>query len=180
MNLFGMNVSYLKHISRSCRLTVIVTRHHADSAAAVLLSKWLGDIGADLMSSMVGSESMTSTDWMLLALSNMGQGSQKKVGEAFVQRLLEKGDIHPAVAIFLGLGEHNDAIEVYVSRKYYMEAILLTSLLYPTDWQRQSFLVRKWGEFSVSHGKAELAVRCFSCMGLETTEPWFSPRNRRY
>jgi hypothetical protein len=82
------------------------------------------------MASMVGSESMTSTDWMLLALSNMGQGSQKKVGEAFVQRLLEKGDIHPAVAIFLGLGEHNDAIEVYVSRKYYMEAILLTCLLF--------------------------------------------------
>lgn len=157
-------------------LTFAVARHQPESAAAVLLSKWLGDIGADLMASMVGSESMTSTDWMLLALSNMGQGSQKKVGEAFVQRLLEKGDIHPAVAIFLGLGEHNDAIEVYVSRKYYMEAILLTCLLFPTDWQRQSFLVRKWGEFSVSHGKAELAVRCFSCMGLETTEPWFSPR----
>ncbi|KAL5114670.1 hypothetical protein ACEQ8H_007464 [Pleosporales sp. CAS-2024a] len=153
-----------------------LARHPPESAAAVLLSKWLGDIGADLMASMVGSESMTSTDWMLLALSNMGQGSQKKVGEAFVQRLLEKGDIHPAVAIFLGLGEHNDAIEVYVSRKYYMEATLLTCLLFPTDWQRQSFLVRKWGEFSVSHGQAELAVRCFSCMGLETTEPWFSPR----
>jgi hypothetical protein len=155
-------------------LTALVARHKPESAAAVLLSKWLGDI--DMMASMVGSESMTSTDWMLLALSNMGQGSQKKVGEAFVQRLLEKGDIHPAVAIFLGLGEHNDAIEVYVSRQYYLEAVLLTCLLYPTDWQRQSFLVRKWGEYSVSHGKAELAVRCFSCMGLETTEPWFSPR----
>ncbi|KAF2029375.1 hypothetical protein EK21DRAFT_67722 [Setomelanomma holmii] len=153
-----------------------LARHQPESAAAVLLSKWLGDIGADLMASMVGSESMTSTDWMLLALSNMGQGSQKKVSEAFVQRLLEKGDIHPAVAIFLGIGEHNDAIEVYVSRKYYMEAILLTCLIFPTDWQRQSFLVRKWGEHSVSNGKAELAVRCFSCMGLETTEPWFSPR----
>ncbi|CAO2650277.1 Nn.00g015690.m01.CDS01 [Neocucurbitaria sp. VM-36] len=153
-----------------------LARHTPGSAAAVLLSKWLGDIGADLMASMVGSESMTSSDWMLLALSNMGQGSQKKVGEAFVQRLLEKGDIHPAVAIFLGLGEHNDAIEVYVSRKYYMEAILLTCLTFPADWQRQSFLVRKWGEYAVSHGQAELAVRCFSCMGLETTEPWFSPR----
>lgn len=153
-----------------------LARHPPGSAAAVLLSKWLGDLGADLMASMVGSESMTSSDWMLLALSNMGQGSQKKVGEAFVQRLLEKGDIHPAVAIFLGLGEHNDAIEVYVSRKYYMEAILLTCLTFPTDWQRQSYLVRKWGEYAVAHGKAELAVRCFSCMGLETTEPWFSPR----
>ena len=153
-----------------------MARHPPGSAAAVLLSKWLGDLSADVMADMVGSESMTSSDWMLLALSNLGKGSQKKVGEAFVQRLLEKGDIHPAVAIFLGLGEHNDAIEVYVSRKYYMEAILLTCLTFPTDWQRQSFLVRKWGEHAVGHGKAELAVRCFSCMGLETTEPWFSPR----
>lgn len=153
-----------------------LARHPAGSAAAVLLSKWLGDLGADFMASMVGSESMTSSDWMLLALSNMGQGSQKKVGEAFVQRLLEKGDVHPAVAILLGLGEHNDAIEVYVSQKQYMEAVLLTCLIFPTDWQRQSFLVRKWGEAAVAKGKAELAVRCFSCMGLEATEPWFSPR----
>ena len=153
-----------------------LARHSPGSAAAVLLSKWLGDLGADFMASMVGSESMTSSDWMLLALSNMGQGSQKKVGEAFVQRLLEKGDIHPAVAILLGLGEHNDAIEVYVSQKHYMEAVLLTCLIFPVDWQRQSHLVRKWGEAAVAKGKAELAVRCFSCMGLETTEPWFSPR----
>ena len=157
-------------------LTLIVARHRPGSAEAVLLSKWLGDSGADLMASMIGSESMTSSDWMLLALSNMGQVSQKKVGEAFVQRLLEKGDIHPAVAILLGLGEYNDAVEVYVSQKHYMEAVLLTSLTFPADWQRQSFLVRKWGEAAVSQGKAELAVRCFSCMGLETTEPWFSPR----
>lgn len=153
-----------------------MARHPPGSAAAVLLSKWLGDLGADLMASMVGSESMTSSDWMLLALSSMGQDSQKKVGEAFVQRLLEKGDIHPAVAILLGLGEHNDAIEVYVSRKYYLEAVLLTCLIFPTDWQRQSFLVRKWGEVSAKEGKAELAVKCFSCTGIESSEPWFSPR----
>jgi hypothetical protein len=155
---------------------LLVARHSPGSAAAILLSKWLGDVNADLMASMVGAESMTSSDWMLLALSSMGQGTQKKVGETFVQRLLEKGDIHPAVAILLGLGEHNDAIEVYVSRKYYLEAILLTCLMFPTDWQRQSFLVRKWGESAVSHNQAELAVKCFSCMGLESSEPWFSPR----
>ncbi|KAF2728480.1 hypothetical protein EJ04DRAFT_569471 [Polyplosphaeria fusca] len=153
-----------------------LARHPPGSAAAVLLSKWLGDSGADLMASMVGAESMTSSDWMLLALSSMGADSQKKVGESFVQRLLEKGDIHPAVAILLGLGEQNDAVEVYVSQRYYLEAVLLTCLTFPTDWQRQSFLVRKWGEWAVSHGKAELAIRCFSCMGLESSEPWFSPR----
>ncbi|KAF2747405.1 hypothetical protein M011DRAFT_402666 [Sporormia fimetaria CBS 119925] len=153
-----------------------LARHQTGSAAAVLLSKWLGDSGADMMASMVGSDSLTSSDWMLLALSSMGHESQKKVGEAFVQRLLQKGDVHPAVAILLGLGEHNDAVEVYVSRKYYLEAILLTCLLFPTDWQRQSFLVRKWGEQSVTEGKAELAVKCFSCTGIESSEPWFSPK----
>ncbi|EOD47121.1 putative wd g-beta repeat protein [Neofusicoccum parvum UCRNP2] len=121
-----------------------VEHHPSGSASGVLLSKWLGDNGADLMASMIGSESMTSSDWMLLALCSMGQNSQRKLGEAFVQRLLEKGDIHPAVAILLGLGELNEAVEVYVARKYYLEATILTCLLFPNDWQRQSFLVRKW------------------------------------
>ncbi|GAB7355950.1 hypothetical protein MBLNU459_g6583t2 [Dothideomycetes sp. NU459] len=135
-----------------------VSRHKPGSASCVLLSKWLGDLGADSMATMIGSESMSSSDWMLLALSSMGQDSQRQVGEAFVQRLLEKGDIHPAVAILLGLGEHNDAVEVYVSRAYYTEAVLLTCLIFPADWQRQSYLVRKMGELAM------------------TSEPWFSPR----
>ena len=85
-----------------------MSRHPLGSPNRLLLAKWLGDIDTDIMTA--SSESMTSSDWMLLALSGMGQESQKKVGEAFCQRLLEKGDIHPAVAILLGLGEHNDAV----------------------------------------------------------------------
>ncbi|KAI7000228.1 hypothetical protein KC332_g1595 [Hortaea werneckii] len=134
-----------------------LSRHKPGSASGVLLSKWLGDIAADNMASMIGSESMTSSDWMLLALSSIGQDSQKKVGEAFVQRLLEKGDVHPAVAILLGLGEHNDGIEVYVSQCFWLEAVLLTCLTCPADWGRQSFLIRKWGENAVQQGQAELA-----------------------
>ncbi|KAK4993986.1 hypothetical protein LTR66_005897 [Elasticomyces elasticus] len=154
----------------------LVHRHSPGAASGVLLSKWLGDLGADSMASMIGSESMTSSDWMLLALSSMGQDSQKKVGEAFVQRLLEKGDIHPAVAILLGLREHDDAVEIYTSQAFYMEALLLTCLVFPSDWQRQSHLLRKWGETSVMQGQPELAVRCFSCTSIETSEPWVSPR----
>lgn len=151
-------------------------RHKAGSPAAVLLAKWLGDIGADHMASLIGSESMTSADWMMLALSSIGVDSQKKVGEAFVQRLLEKGDIHPAVAILVGLGEYNDAIEVYVSQKYWLEAVLLTCVTCPADWQRTSHLIREWGATAVQHGQSDLAVRCFSCTSIETSEPWFSPR----
>ena len=151
-------------------------RHRPGSASAVLLRKWLGDMGADNMASMVGSESMSSSDWMLLALSSIGSDSQRQVGEAFVQRLLEKGDVHPAVAILLGLGEHNDAIEIYVSQRYWVDAVLLTCLTCPSDWGRASYLIRKWGENAVQHGQAELAVRCFSCTSIETSEPWFSPR----
>jgi hypothetical protein len=153
-----------------------MNRHRPGSASGVMLAKWLGDMGADSMANMIGSESMTSSDWMLLALSSIGQDSQRKVGEAFVQRLLEKGDIHPAVAILLGLGEQNDAIEVYVSQGYLMEAIILTCLSFPSDWDRQSFLLHKWGQVAVQEGQPELAVRIFSCATVEISEPWFSPR----
>lgn len=153
-----------------------LSRQKPGSASGVILSKWLGDVGADDMASMVGSESMSSSDWMLLALSAIGGESQKKVGEAFVQRLLEKGDIHPAAAILLGLGEINDAIEIYVSQHYWLEAVILTCLTCPADWGRISYLIRKWGEAEVQRGQAELAVRCFSCTSVETSEPWFSPR----
>jgi hypothetical protein len=152
-----------------------LAHHPPGSASSVLLAKWLGSLEADLAASMVGSESMTSSDWMLLALSAVGGDSQKKVGDAFVQRLLEKGDIHPAVAILLGLGENNEAIEVYVSRGYFLEAVLLTCLLTPNDWQRISYLSRQWGEDAISKKETELAVRCFACTGVDSSEPWFSP-----
>lgn len=155
-----------------------MSKHRAGSGSSVLLAKWLGDMGADSMSSLVGSQSMTSSDWMLLALSSIGQDSQKRVGQAFVQRLLEKGDIHPAVAILLGLGEINDAIEVYVSQSYFMEAVLLSSLCVPSDWGRQVYLLRKWGEVAVKSGEHELAVRIFSCASAETTVPWSSPNTQ--
>lgn len=93
-----------------------------------------------------------------------------------MQRLLETGDIHPAVAILLGIGEHDEAIEAYVSQKCYMEALLLTCLILPSNWDRQCFLLRKWGEVAVKTGNPELAVRIFSCTSEQTTEPWASPR----
>lgn len=126
---------------------------------------------------MTGSDTMNSSDWMLLALSTIGgQASTKKIGQAFVPRLLEKGDIHAAVTILLGLGEHNDAVEVYYSHHLFMETVLLTCLVFPNDWQRISQLVRKWGEHAVKHRQQQLAIRCFSCTGAETEGVLTSPR----
>jgi hypothetical protein len=68
---------------------------------------------------MAVSDAMTSTDWMLLALSSMG-AQQKTLAQAYVSRTLAQGDIHTAASILLGLGDHNDAVEVYVSHKFYM------------------------------------------------------------
>lgn len=70
---------------------------------------------------MLSSDTTGSSDWMLLALSSIGgQASTKKIGQAFVQRLLEQGDVHAAVTILLGLGEQNDAVEVYYSHHLFM------------------------------------------------------------
>lgn len=153
-----------------------MARHAPESQSAVLLAQWLGETDTDQMASMIKPGQVTGFDWMVLALSQMSRQAQaNKVGQAFVQKLLEIGDIHTAASILLGLGDINDAIEVYVSQNHFMEAILMTCLFLPSDWQRQSYLVRRWGEHVVSHSQQQLAIRCFMCTGAEPTEPWTSP-----
>ena len=153
-----------------------LSRHPVGSQSAVLLSKWLDD-DPDHMASMMGAGGATSSlDWMMLALSGLGNQLQsKKIGEAFVEKMLAKGDIHAAATILLSLGDYNDAIEVYVTRSHYMEAILLACLLMPQNWQRQSYLVREWGKHVVENSEQHLAIRCFSCTAVEPSEPWTSP-----
>ncbi|EHK26592.1 uncharacterized protein TRIVIDRAFT_50286 [Trichoderma virens Gv29-8] len=151
-----------------------MSRYPAGSANRILLAKWLGDIDQDIMAA--GSQNMTSQDWMLLALSGIGgQASQHKLGRVYVQRLLENGDVHVAVTIMLGMGDYNDAIEVYISHKRYMEALILTCVAFPSVWERQAAIVRKWGEWAVKHGQQQLAIRCFACTDQESSEPWTSP-----
>ncbi|KAL5592534.1 hypothetical protein FOBRF1_013560 [Fusarium oxysporum] len=121
-------------------------------------------------------ENMTSSDSMLLALSGIGgHTSQQTLGHTYVQRLLEAGDVHTAVTIMLGMGDHNDAIEVYISHKRYIEALILTCLSAPSVWERQAAIIEKWGEWAVQHGQQQLAIRCFACTDQESIEPWTSP-----
>lgn len=151
-------------------------RHPPGSPSAILLGQWIDESDTDHMVSMLSAGPTTMTDWMLLALSQMnGQSQANKVGQAFVQKLLEVGDVHTAATILVGLGDRDDAIEVYVSQNFYMEAILMTCLVLPTDWQRQSYLVRRWGEHVVAHSQQQLAIRCFMCTGVEPSDPWASP-----
>ncbi|EXM14280.1 hypothetical protein FOTG_17325 [Fusarium oxysporum f. sp. vasinfectum 25433] len=151
-----------------------MSRHPQGSASRILLAKWLGDIDPNIMNA--NFENMTSSDWMLLALSGLGgHTSQQKLGHTYVQRLLEAGDVHTAVTIMLGMGDHNDAIEVYISHKRYMEALILTCLSAPSVWERQAAIIKKWGEWAVQHGQQQLAIRCFACTDQESTEPWTSP-----
>ncbi|EAW13249.1 WD40 repeat domain-containing protein [Aspergillus clavatus NRRL 1] len=151
-------------------------RHPPSSHSAILLAQWLGRSDTDETASMIDAGPASLTDWMLVALSQMtGESQANKVGQAFAQKLLEVGDIHTSATILLGLGDKNEAIEVYVSQNYYMEAILMTCLLTPADWQRQSYLVRRWGEHVVSHAQQQLAIRCFMCTGVEPSDPWMSP-----
>ncbi|KAL1901425.1 hypothetical protein Sste5346_001830 [Sporothrix stenoceras] len=149
-------------------------RYPAGSANRILLAKWLGDIDPDIMKA--SSETMTSSDWMLLALSGIGsQASQHKLGRAYTQRLLESGDVHAAATIMIGMGDCNDAIEIYASHHKYMEALIVAALFYPSVWERQSHLIKKWGEWAIKNGRRELAIRCAACTGKESSEPWTSP-----
>ncbi|KAI6780291.1 uncharacterized protein J7T54_005393 [Emericellopsis cladophorae] len=151
-----------------------MARHPTGSPSRILLAKWLGDMDTDILAA--STENMTSSDWMLLALSGFGgHSSQHKLGRTYVQKLLESGDVHVAVTIMLGMGDHNDAIEVYVSHRRYMEALILACLIFPSVWERQAAIIRKWGEWAVQHRQQQLAIRCFACTDQEPTEMWTSP-----
>lgn len=150
-----------------------IVHHDVGSPSAVLLSKWLGDVDPDLMAAAMSSGTNSSLDWMLLALSSIGgsQGAMGKLGQRFVQKLLHQGDYHTSATILLSLGEEEEALDVYVSRRFYMEAILLTCLIFPENWQRQAQLVRRWGEFVMENSQQQLAIRCFTCTGMNLP-PW--------
>lgn len=153
-----------------------LSRHPADSQNAIFLAKWLNE-DPDYLAEIMGSTGLVSNlDWMLLALGTISnQVTAKKITQVFIEKMLSKGDIHAAATLMLALGDGSDAIEVYVSRNQYMEAVLLTCLATPDDWQRQSYLVRRWGEHVVENSQQSLAIRCFSCTGVEPSDPWTSP-----
>lgn len=118
---------------------------------------------------------MTSSDWMLLALSNQfGEGSARAVGEAFVRRLLETGEVNPAVAILLGMDERDVAVEVYSARQCFLEAVLLNCAVRPYHWDSQTQLLRRWGEALVAAGQTEAAVRCFACASMAPSRGYVS------
>ena len=135
-----------------------MSRHPAGSSCKMLLSSWLGEEDPNMLQNH--SETMTNSDWMLLALGSMRQQpSKSKIGRAYVRRLLADGEVHAAVTVMLCLGDQNDAIEIYVSHRKYMEALLLTSFSFPAVWERQAAIIKKWGEYSVQHGQQQLAIR---------------------
>ncbi len=153
-----------------------LSRHPVDSKHAVFLSRWL-DEDPDYLNAVLGTTGpVSNTDWMILALATLdSEAGAKKTSQVFIEKMLSRGDIHAAVTVLLAIGDKSDAIEVYVSRNQLLEAVLLTCLVTPTDWQRQSHLVRKWGEFVVEKSEQQLAIRCFSCTSVEPTDPWTSP-----
>ncbi|EEY19122.1 IDC1 protein [Verticillium alfalfae VaMs.102] len=80
-----------------------LSRHPAGSASRILLSKWLGDIDPDILAA--NSENMTSSDWMLLALSVWERQAAliKKWGEWAVMH----GQTQLAVGCFACTGQES-------------------------------------------------------------------------
>ncbi|KAK2751144.1 hypothetical protein FQN57_000219 [Myotisia sp. PD_48] len=152
------------------------SKHPAGTQHSVLLSAWLLQIDKTVMAPLADTTHSAYIGWMILALSSLGKGDQpKQAADALVQKLLSTNDIHAAAAILIGMGEGDMAVEVYVSRHQFLEAILLTCLLMPSEWARQTHIVRKWGDYAARNSQQHLALRCFSCTETDISESWASP-----
>ena len=52
--------------------------HPRDSSQSVLLLKWLDDLRPEMCAAMIGSASLTDSDWTVLAFNSMPLEEQKK------------------------------------------------------------------------------------------------------
>ncbi|KAM5438142.1 hypothetical protein McanCB56680_001136 [Microsporum canis] len=128
------------------------------------------------MAPMVEASTSSYVNWMIIALSLLTKKEvSKEPGQALAKKLLASNDPHAAAAVLMGIGEGDLAVELYVSRNQFMEAVLLSCLLTPAGWSRQSYLIRKWGEHAAINSQQHLALRCFSCTETAAPVAWKSP-----
>lgn len=159
------------------------SQHPVESLPYLFLTKWLDDGSESIAEIMTSTAVDTALDFIRLALGSLNESPEsKKIGQVFVEKMLSRGEIHAAAVALIALGDKNDAIEVYVSNNWYIEAILLTCLLMPQEWSRQAHLVRRWGEHVVENSQQQLAIRCFAATGVEPADAsaWLSPGAQMY
>jgi len=146
------------------------------SPCAVFLSKWLHlKQSVDNIEMVRKPYSTSHLDWMTFALDLLNQGASRnevadRLVQRLVQRLIHNHELHAAVTILLGLGDHEGALKIYASRGCNMEALLLTCLFFPDHWHWQRTLVGRWDA-----GKLETPGLC-TWSRLETDGDNLRPR----
>jgi len=124
--------------------------HYHMSPCAVFLSRWLHlKQSVDNIKMVRKPYSTSQLDWMTFALDLLDQGPSRdevagRLVQRLVQRLLRNHELHAAVTILLGLGDHEGALKIYASHGCNMEALLLTCLFFPGHWHWQRTLVGRW------------------------------------
>ncbi|EFQ97063.1 WD domain-containing protein [Nannizzia gypsea CBS 118893] len=151
-------------------------QHTYGSQHSAILARWLLTSEADIMAPMVEASTSSYVNWMIMALSLLTKKeASKEPGQALAKKLLASNDTHAAAAVLMGIGEGDLAVELYVSKNQFMEAVLLSCLLTPAAWSRQSYLIRKWGEHAAINSQQHLALRCFSCTETANPVSWKGP-----
>ena len=146
------------------------------SPCAVFLSKWLHlKQSVDNIEMVRKPYSTSHLDWMTFALDLLNQGASRnevadRLVQRLVQRLIHSHELHAAVTILLGLGDHEGALKIYASHGCNMEALLLTCLFFPGHWHWQRTLVGRWDA-----GKLETPGLC-TWSRLETDGDNLRPR----
>lgn len=86
------------------------------------------------MAPMVEASTSSYVNWMIMALSLLTKKeASKEPGQALAKKLIASNDPHAAAAVLMGIGEGELAVELYVSRNQFMEAVLLSCLLTPAS-----------------------------------------------
>jgi hypothetical protein len=155
--------------------------HRQHSIERVILQCWLNEDLVDHSDRNSSARRSLDVDWIVLALRASAGNSDHTMRMGFAWRLEKEGDVHSAAALYIGMNQVKRAVEMYTSDGQWIEAILLTALKWPDEWQRIANLLRRWTSAMLAECDElrSLAARCIASSEVKPKQHW-APLSAKY
>jgi hypothetical protein len=155
--------------------------HRQHSIERAILQCWLNEDLVDHSDRNHSTRRSLGVDWIVLALRASAGNDDQTMGMGFAWRLEKEGDVHSAAALYIGMNQVERAVEMYTSDGQWIEAILLTALKWPDEWQRIANLLRRWTSAMLAECDElrSLAARCIASSEVKPKQHW-APLSAKY
>jgi hypothetical protein len=154
-------------------------RQHSIERA--ILQCWLGENLVNHSDRNDSNRTSLDVEWIVHALRASPGNNDHTMRMGFAWRLEKEGDLHAAAALYIGMDQVERVVGMYTSGGHWIDAVLLTALRWPDDWQRIANLLRRWTSAMLAECDElqSLAVRCIASSEVKPKQHW-APLSAKY